>query len=454
VSDRWDVFISYARTDRDYAHGLAEALRAKGLNVWWDWDLIGGEDFRHRIRKVIDDTSRVLVLWSQASVASHFVIDEASEAKRQGKLVPLSIDGSMPPFGFGGIHTVEIRSLEEDIDDIVASLRGMQRPQKPAQDVARPAKTGGVTRRKAIGGLAAAVATLSVAGGAAGYVWWPAPRADRRMSTPTQAEELPDAEPSFANLRRTALVIANSDYVTLPRLYNPPVDARKIVTALEARGFNVIHNANLDAAAMHEAFKTFESVLSVNGGVGLVWYAGNAIHMEGRDLLLPLDAAYDATSQEISGAIDLTDLQRRITAQTTKKFSDNGSAVVYSASKGQVASDGIPGDSSPFTKAFLSALDASQGDLGDIFTDISLAMAPQPEGEPGRATRGVARLRAEKQWATVPGQTPAMEQTLTRKFYFNRPEHDADIGVMKIIILDSCRDNPFEARVSETTSTR
>jgi len=448
LTDRWDVFISYARSDREVAHRLSEALRQRGFRVWWDWDLVGGEDFRGRIRDVIDATERVLVLWSATSVQSHFVIDEASEAKRQGKLVPLSIDGTQPPFGFGGLHTVAVRDFDRDLDAIVLSLKGA--PPKARRDGGGPLRPAPfLTRRRLVAGAGAAAAVIA---GAAAYQFVTANvgvGTDAEHGGATgEANSGEVARDAFANLRRTALVIGNSEYANVQKLYNPKRDSGLVAKALEARGFAVIHHLDLRADEMREAFQTLETALSVNGGVGLFYYAGNAAHIDGMDILLPIDAAYDPTTSEITGGLNLTEMQKRIQSRTTKKFRDNGSATIYSASKGERASDGPPGGNSPFAKAFLATLDTNQGELGELFTDICVAMEP-PDDLKRQATRGVKLLRAARQLPVLSTQTPTMERALTKSFYFNDPSRDADIGVMKILVLDSCRDNPFEVLVAE-----
>lgn len=122
------VFISYAREDREYAHTLADLLAKRGFKVWWDWNLVGGEQFRDAIRRALDGSERAIVLWSHHSVASPFVIDEASAARAQTKLVPLLIDEASPPFGFGDLHTIDTRDFEADLDAIVAALEGRVLP--------------------------------------------------------------------------------------------------------------------------------------------------------------------------------------------------------------------------------------------------------------------------------------------------------------------------------------
>ena len=103
-----DVFISYARTDRDAAAALAAWLEAQGFAVWWDSALAGGENFSRRIEQELAAASAVVVLWSRAASGSDWVRDEAATAKAAGKLVPASIDGSAPPLGFQGLHTIPL----------------------------------------------------------------------------------------------------------------------------------------------------------------------------------------------------------------------------------------------------------------------------------------------------------------------------------------------------------
>ena len=82
-----DVFISYAREDRDQAERLARALEAEGLGVWWDEEsLRSSESFSESINRALDAVKRVVVLWSPHSIASHWVDAEALHAWDAGKL--------------------------------------------------------------------------------------------------------------------------------------------------------------------------------------------------------------------------------------------------------------------------------------------------------------------------------------------------------------------------------
>lgn len=113
-----DVFISYKREDRLHANRLAEALKQAGYEVWFDHELISGDQFRNVIRRMIDHSSAVIVIWSKRSVLSEFVLDEATYAKSLGKLCPIRIDDVMLPFGFGQIHTDNLIDWTGAGDDV------------------------------------------------------------------------------------------------------------------------------------------------------------------------------------------------------------------------------------------------------------------------------------------------------------------------------------------------
>lgn len=109
-----DVFISYAREDRDRVEQLASALKSSGLNVWWDRNLSGGAEFSTIIETELVAAGHAIVVWSEASRGSNWVRDEAELAREQGKLVPLSLDGSTPPLGFRQLHTLDFKGWEGD----------------------------------------------------------------------------------------------------------------------------------------------------------------------------------------------------------------------------------------------------------------------------------------------------------------------------------------------------
>ena len=119
-----EIFISYARPDRDYARRLANYLEDHGLSVWWDMNLEPGQVFRQEIERRIGEARHVIVLWSETSVKSHFVLDEAGDAASQNKLVPVRIDGCKLPYGFGQHHTHAVSNWPGDLAPVLAAVRG------------------------------------------------------------------------------------------------------------------------------------------------------------------------------------------------------------------------------------------------------------------------------------------------------------------------------------------
>ena len=102
------IFLSYARADRGCAEKLAHVLEEAAHEVWWDRRLDGGEEFSAEIEAALDKSDVVLVAWSKDSVKSRWVRDEAAVGGDTGRLVPVSIDGTVPPMGFRQFHTLEL----------------------------------------------------------------------------------------------------------------------------------------------------------------------------------------------------------------------------------------------------------------------------------------------------------------------------------------------------------
>ena len=109
-----DVFLSYAQEDRTRAGKLADALRERGWDVWWDAHVYVGTRFRAEIARQLESAKCVVVLWSQASIESDWVIDEAEDGKNRGVLVQALIDAAQPPHGFRGIQWANLNSWSGD----------------------------------------------------------------------------------------------------------------------------------------------------------------------------------------------------------------------------------------------------------------------------------------------------------------------------------------------------
>ncbi len=100
-----DIFISYAREDRQRASVLADALEGCGYSVWWDRQQVPGQAFDEVIERQLEACKVVIVCWSDDATASAWVKAEASLALDHEKYVPVLFQ--MPcklPFLFAPYH--------------------------------------------------------------------------------------------------------------------------------------------------------------------------------------------------------------------------------------------------------------------------------------------------------------------------------------------------------------
>ncbi len=113
-----DVFISYTKPERELTMTLAQGLKAAGLTVWWDTELLPKDGFRAKIDAELDACSAAVIIWSAQSANSYWVLSEADHALRQGKLVNAHHTDIRPdhlPKPFGQIHAVPVADTKSII---------------------------------------------------------------------------------------------------------------------------------------------------------------------------------------------------------------------------------------------------------------------------------------------------------------------------------------------------
>ena len=104
-----DVFISYAREDTEVAQKVGAAIQGLGWSVWIDKRLKVGKSFSNQIALALESASSVVVLWSQYSVASEWVLKEAAIGKHRDVLVPVVLDRVELPKDFAELQTTQLR---------------------------------------------------------------------------------------------------------------------------------------------------------------------------------------------------------------------------------------------------------------------------------------------------------------------------------------------------------
>ena len=178
--------------------------------------------------------------------------------------------------------------------------------------------------------------------------------------------------------KRVALLIGNADYQSADSLKNPPNDVRLVADAAKKAGFRTVTVRNdIGVREFHHALREFREQAD-GAEVAMVYYAGHGIEANGRNWLIPTDAAL-ADDRDLPGeAIELNHVMDAITGATLRlvvldacrnnpfgrSWRKGGRAVgrglaqveaddvlvIYAAAPGQVAADGA-GNNSPFATA-------------------------------------------------------------------------------------------------------
>src|SRR5262245_38859191 len=177
-----DIFISYKREEQAVARQLANALEGEGWTVWWDPKLRVGEHFDDVIEKALNESKCVIVLWSERSVKSRYVRDEATYALDRDKLVPVAIENVSLPFRFRGVHTLSLlgwdgsrdssdfRKFVGDISAILSDSRGTTNPTEAQEADRRLNRNEVKSPWRTYGPLAAVIAVVLTVFSVA--FWW------------------------------------------------------------------------------------------------------------------------------------------------------------------------------------------------------------------------------------------------------------------------------------------
>ncbi len=109
-----DIFISYARHDKARVAPLVAALESEGCSVWWDPEIVPGQEFDRQIARELDAAKAVIVVWTPASVDSRWVRGEARLAAARDVLVPVRFGGAQLPIDALALHTTDLDDWKED----------------------------------------------------------------------------------------------------------------------------------------------------------------------------------------------------------------------------------------------------------------------------------------------------------------------------------------------------
>jgi len=149
------TFVSYSRTDSDFAVKLASDLRAKGADVWLDQlDIEAGSRWDTAVEGALGRSARLLVLLTPKSVASQNVLDEVSYALDEGKAVlPVLVEPCAIPMRMRRLHYVDFtRGYEAGVARLLTTL-GVTQPSTaaapPAPETPPPTRPARAPKRAA-----------------------------------------------------------------------------------------------------------------------------------------------------------------------------------------------------------------------------------------------------------------------------------------------------------------
>lgn len=240
----------------------------------------------------------------------------------------------------------------------------------------------------------------------------------------------------------TALVIGNAAYQNVDRLDNPVNDAEDMTAKLTNLGFSVQTLKDATVNEMREALVAFETALLASS-VGLLFFAGHAFQIEGRNFLAGIDTAVgtplavsmsalhldNVLSAMKSGAVrtglvildacrnnPFEGLSRSVASnELAPVFAPKGTLIAFSTSPGQKAGDGSGGRNGYYTRALLDHIDTPNLMIETMFK----------------------RVRSTLEEITSARQTSWEHTSLTGDFRFQRRFHAGLIGYGPMALSDS-----------------
>jgi uncharacterized caspase-like protein len=199
--------------------------------------------------------------------------------------------------------------------------------------------------------------------------------------------------------RRHALVIGNSRYRFIPTLSNPANDATDMAETLKSMGFTVTLKVDATQRAMETEILKFGRQLR-KGGVGLFYFAGHGVQVDGRNYLVPIDADVVSPSdikyetvdagrilgkmEDAGNGINIIILDacrnnpfagnaRTINRGLTKMEAPTGSILAYATAPGSVAADG-KGRNGLYTSKLLKYMQQEGLSIEDCFKKVRVAV--------------------------------------------------------------------------------
>lgn len=239
--------------------------------------------------------------------------------------------------------------------------------------------------------------------------------------------------PAFGAEQRVALVIGNGDYRLAP-LRNPVNDAEDIADILSKCGFRVEKAINADRREMRDVIRRFGELIK-NGGVGLFFYAGHGLQVDGENYLVPIRANVTHENEVEDECLKVSSVLRKMESAhnrlniiildacrnnpfgrgyrssmrgLARMDAPTGSILAYATAPGATASDG-PGKNGLYTSRLLTHILTPGLEIGKLFRLVRMDVMKDSENR----------------------QVPWESSSLIGEFYFSEESEENDILLSK-----------------------
>ncbi|MEP7109712.1 MAG: toll/interleukin-1 receptor domain-containing protein [Ferruginibacter sp.] len=138
------TFFSYSRSDSAFVLKLAKDLREAGADLWLDQlDIKAGSHWDSSIEAALNNSSRLIIVLTPASVDSNNVMDEVNYALEIGKeLIPVLLSDCTVPFRLRRVQHIDFTgNYETGLNQLVEVLGcrdGSTQAAETKQDIKTP----------------------------------------------------------------------------------------------------------------------------------------------------------------------------------------------------------------------------------------------------------------------------------------------------------------------------
>lgn len=231
----------------------------------------------------------------------------------------------------------------------------------------------------------------------------------------------------------SALVIGNGAYAQVP-LKNPVNDAEDMSRALTDYGFSVTTRINANRREMRQAIREFGKRIK-RGGVGLFFYAGHGIQVNGENYLVPIgarvlneDEVEDECLKASSVLRKMDTAENRLNIIILDACRNNPFARSFRSSQMGLARMDAPAGSILGYATGPGSVAADGSARNGLYTSRLLKWMQTPDLEIGQLFR---KVRVDVMAASDGRQVPWESSSLTGEFYFKRSSTPAPSKVPK-----------------------